>query len=78
MDLNGSLREKLTWKVMYKCTMQALMSRNIRFWWYNQHIWFHKKCGQTMCLQKVSESGVVFLIFYVDDLLLLTNNISLL
>jgi len=31
-----------------------------------------------MCLQKVSESGVVFLIFYVDDLLLLTNNISLL
>ena len=28
-----------------------------------------------LCLQKVSESGVVFLILYVDDILLLINNI---
>jgi hypothetical protein len=28
MDLSGSLRERLTWKAMYKCTMQALRSRN--------------------------------------------------
>jgi len=31
MDLSGHLREKLIWKVMYKCTMQALKSIINRF-----------------------------------------------
>ena len=28
-----------------------------------------------LCLQKVSESGIIFLILYVYDILLLINNI---
>jgi hypothetical protein len=31
-----------------------------------------------MCLQKVSKSDVIFLILYVDGILLLRNDISLL
>ena len=42
------------------------------FWWDNQIVWFHKKNMDKPCLyKKISGSGFVFLILYVENILLI-------
>jgi len=78
MDLSVSLKERLTWKTMHKYTLQALKSRNIRFWWIINKFDFTKNIDKPCVYKKVSGGGVIFLILYVDDILVLRNDISLL
>ena len=58
---------------------QASMSRDIHFDEIIKQFNFIKNMNETcVCRKKVSENRVIFLILYVEDILLIGNDISLL
>ena len=58
--------------------MQASRSWNLHFYEVIKAIGFIQVYGEACIYKKVSGSSVVFLILYVDDILLIGNNIELL
>ena len=58
--------------------MQASRSWNIRFNEVIKAFGFMQTYGEAFVYKKVSGSSVAFLILYVDDILLMGNNIEML
>ena len=58
--------------------VQASQSWNIRFDELIQAYSFIHTCGEACIYKKVSGSSVAFLILYVDDILLMGNDVELL
>ena len=48
------------------------------FWWDNQIVWLFKNVDEPCVYNKTSGSAVVFLILYMDDILLIENDIPIL
>ena len=47
-------------------------------WWGDQSVWIIQTYGEACIYKKVSGSSVAFLILYVDDILLMGNDVEFL
>ena len=59
-------------------TGASLSELEYTLWWIDQSIWFYTDFWEACIYKKVSGSSVAFLILYVDDILLIGNDIKFL
>jgi hypothetical protein len=74
MNLRNLLTNDASYKNLFM-DLRKLKKLEYSFWWDNQTV---KNMDKPCVYRKVSGSGVIFLILYLDDILLIENDIYLL